>query len=155
MFEFDFVGLEGSDVYQHHPTLLSVFVHAGVDFYVDDLDLDAQRKLEIRFTLTSKYLRQKCFENRPAGLGLPRAQALACQVGALAVQQLRGGQVGLCDDPGAVKGEVAHGGEFVQIGVEGGRLFCRVAPIFQLFVLHLQLDLTHLQFVQQARGIST
>ena len=69
--------------------------------------------------------------------------------------------LGLIGSPGRVKrGEQfrgAFGHPSFQLRVESGHLFERVVGagvgVAQFFVLHVQLDLVHLQFVQQAHHI--
>ena len=75
------------------------------------------------------------------------------QYAAYHAQQRRQGQVGLNDQPGLVHIAVAHRGQVVKRyiarpgGVQG------ILGLAQLFVLHLQFDLVHMQFMEQQLGL--
>ena len=77
-------------------------------------------------------------------------QRLREQSAAGHAQQRGGGQVGLHDQAVVGHGAVAHRRQFVQIEPALAGCFELVFGPAQFFVLHLQFDLVHRQFVQQA-----
>jgi hypothetical protein len=74
---------------------------------------------------------------------------LVDQCAARRPQQGRRGEVGFEDHPGLAEGEVAHRRQVVQVEVaRPRRLQLELRPA-QFFVLHLQLDLMHVQLLHQ------
>jgi len=72
--------------------------------------------------------------------------------GRLDTEQARRAQVGLADRSVAAEGEVAHGGKVVQVGILTKKRFHIGPRPRQFLILHLQFDLVHLQFVEEALG---
>ena len=67
-------------------------------------------------------------------------------------QQGRDGEVGFLNQPLFAQGDIAHRREIVQIEISGpGGISFLLGPP-QLLVLHIELDLVHLQFMNQAPG---
>jgi hypothetical protein len=81
-------------------------------------------------------------------------EVLVQEAAALYSQDISGGEVGLGNPAPFVQAEVAHRGEVVEVGVSipGFRQTHLGLPEF--FVLHLQFDLVHPQFVDQADALS-
>ena len=72
------------------------------------------------------------------------------QSGPFDPQQAGRGEVGLADQSLAVEGQVAHRGEIVEVAVFFQPRLRLVPGLLEFLVLHLQLDLVDLQFVNQA-----
>ena len=64
-----------------------------------------------------------------------------------------GGEVGLQDLAGCVQGEVAHRRKVIEVGVFAAGLLQPGLGQPELLVLHLQLDLVHPEFVDEAGGL--
>ena len=96
---------------------------------------------------------QERIEIGTVSLGNEQSEAAVHQSGALHADQARAGEVGLRNRSIAVEGEVAHGGEVVEVGVAFQRGFHLRPRKAQLLVLHLQFDLVHLQFVDELLGV--
>ena len=67
-------------------------------------------------------------------------------------QQVGGSEVSFQDQSCFIEGQIAHRRELVEVevpGARGGDFLLRPA---QLLVLHLELDLVHLQLVEQTQG---
>src|SRR5688572_11122485 len=69
------------------------------------------------------------------------------QITLLCAQHLSTGEVDLLNLSLSVKAAKANGGKFVQLGILALRLFRAYLTSAQLFVLHLQFDTVHIQFV--------
>lgn len=74
------------------------------------------------------------------------------QLLALRSQQCDTGEIDFRDQPLARQGEVTDRGELVEIHIAVAGLFQRGIGAPQLFILHFQFDLMHLELVQQFLG---
>jgi len=79
-------------------------------------------------------------------------EAPVYQPGTRDAEQARPGQVHLPDCPLAVEGQVAHGGKVVKFSITRQTRFHRRSRRLEFLVLHFQLDLVHLQFMDQPLG---
>jgi hypothetical protein len=75
------------------------------------------------------------------------------QAGPIHPEQSRAGQVSLSDRPVTIQGKVARGRKFIEISVELKRSLGLCAGLLQLLILHLQLNLVNLQFLNEPLGI--
>ena len=87
------------------------------------------------------------------GMSNERGKTPFLEIAAFSPQQLCAGKVELGDQAVGREREVADRREVVQFGVAGQRRFEFGTGLTQLLVLHFQLDLMHLQFVQQSQLI--
>ena len=72
---------------------------------------------------------------------------------ALHAQEGGGCEVGLYDPVLPVQGEVAHRGKVIEVGVSAAGLLQSGLGQPELIVLHLQFDLVHPEFVDEAGGL--
>ena len=94
-------------------------------------------------------LLQKGFAGRDVGLGNEMTEPAVQKRGALEAEKARPGEVHLADGAVGTQGEVAHGGEVVEVQVALPLRLGLIPRLFQLFVLHLQFDLVDLQFLDE------
>ena len=78
------------------------------------------------------------------------AEAPLQQAGSFDPQQAGRGEVRLLNRPLTVEGQVAHRGEIVEVAVLLQPRLHLVPGVLEFLVLHLQLDLVDLQFVDHA-----
>ena len=78
------------------------------------------------------------------------ADRLVCQCAARGQQQVRRMQIGLQDQPAFADGAITYRRQVIQLEVTRACGLQVVLRTTQLFVLHLQLDLVHAQFMQRA-----
>ena len=105
------------------------------------------------FGLLRKNLFEKGAESRTQPGRNQPAKTLAHQTGTFDSNQCRASQVGLKNDPRRGEGEIAARRKIVKVGIiiQGHLQFIPGLPQFR--VLHLQLNLMNLQFVEQAFGV--
>ena len=139
-----------SDVRHHHTTFLAALRNRGRELHVErPLAFLPERHLAHLFRLARKYFFQEGLEPGPIRLVDENPKTPTRQPGTIHPQQARAGQINLMDRPVAAKGHVAHGGKIVELRVAlKPRLHLR-PRLAQLLVLHLQLDLVDLQFVEE------
>jgi hypothetical protein len=103
--------------------------------------------------VTREDLRRECLKDRAGILGHEKLKITIHQAGPFHPEQSRAGQVSLSDRPIAIQGKVARGREFIEISVELKRSLGLCPGLLQLLILHLQLNLVNLQFLNEPLGI--
>ena len=96
--------------------------------------------------------REEGVESGQVGRGNAKPEAPLDQPGSFDPQQAGTGDVGLANRPFAVEGQEAYWGEIVEVAVLFQPRLHLVSGLLEFFVLHLQLDLVDLQFMDEALG---
>ena len=94
-------------------------------------------------------LREEGVESGQLGRGNVRPETPLDQPGSFDPQQAGTGEVGLENRPLAIEGQVAHRGEIVEVAELLQPRLHFVPGFLEFFVLHLQLDLVDLQFMDE------
>ena len=139
-----------SDVRHHHTTFPAALRNRGRELHIEQpLAFLPERHLAHLFCLARKYFFQEGLEPGPIRLDDETPETPTPQPRTIHPQQARAGQINLMDRPVTSEGHVAHGGKIVELRVAlQPRLHLR-PRLAQLLVLHLQLDLVDLQFVEE------
>jgi hypothetical protein len=138
------------DAHQRRRTIVGLAL-AGQVGVEDRLVVALERQVAFLLGPTPQQAREK--EMPAVGVG---ALDEACEGETMEVRSIHpekrcGGQVRSRDEASSVGGEVTDRGEIVQLDVARVGLFQGNLGASQLLVLHLQLDLVNLKFVQQPR----
>jgi hypothetical protein len=148
--DFQVALLALGDIHDRHAALLAC--RASHPLHSDGarlLAIATQGQLARFFFLARHDLGEKGMEDAPGPGGDKEAEAPADQLRPFPAQQASGGQIDIANDPVCIEGRVTDRGKIVQVSVF---LQCRLhlgPGVAQILILHLQLDMVHLQFVQQ------
>ena len=106
------------DVHDHGAAFLPVLRDRSRNVHIErPFSFIKERHLAHLLRLARKYFFQEGFEAGPVRLAHESPKTPTYQPGAFHPQQARPGQIHLADRPVAAKGQVAHRGKIVELGV--------------------------------------
>ena len=141
------------NVHQGGATFLTIAKALGFDVHESDqFALAGKLKITGLFGLDRKNLSEKGVESGTAIGGNQPPKRQPHQTGTFDSYQRCAGQVGLKDGARWREGKITAWSEIVEVGVIVQRRFQFIPGFTQLGVLHLQLNLMNLQFVEQPFG---
>ncbi len=126
----------------------------GFDVHPDRIStVLLERHLAGLLSLAFKYFPKEGIENGTSLGGNEYSEVLLDQSAAFYAQQIRPGQIGAVNHAVARQGKITGGGKVVQTGILMKKRFQFGLRPNQFFILQLQFNLVHFQFVDETQGV--